>query len=467
MQQAKLVAPDGASFQQFGQLVAIDGDTAAIATLATLNNPPVRGAIYVFVRAGGAWTLQQKVVSPDGGPLFGTSIALRGDTLVAGGVAPNMMPSAYVFARSGTTWSATQTLVSSWTRAISSGFGVSAAIDGDTLLVGTTQEQVGYVFVRAGGAYALQAQLTTTGIPQYEELAYSVALSGDTAVLGDNVLNAASGGAAYVFARSGTTWTRQQKLVGIPGPNTTFGDAVALVGDTAVVADWQNIPYGRLYVYERSAGSWTKLPFLEATDATANDRLGWSAAMGQDIIVAGNLGNALPAGAVYVFRRASGEGEACTTGVTCHSGHCIDGVCCDTACVGGDPRDCQACSVTSGAATDGKCGPLRATAVCRASTGECDTDATCDGVNPTCPADVAKPNGTPCASGVCTGGTCGPAPDAAPPAGDAGPDASFAVDPPAAAGCACTAGARGDRSPVLFAALAAAARRHRRKKENP
>lgn len=82
------------------------------------------------------------------------------------------------------------------------------------------------------------------------------------------------------------------------------------------------------------------------------------------------------------------NGSACTDTMQCASGFCVDGVCCDGACGGGDPADCQACSILAGAAADGECAPRDAAVVCRPSRGECDREESCDGTSVDCPPDA-------------------------------------------------------------------------------
>lgn len=95
-------------------------------------------------------------------------------------------------------------------------------------------------------------------------------------------------------------------------------------------------------------------------------------------------------------------GTPCTSGSMCASGHCVDGVCCDTACDGGT-ADCQACSVLAGASVDGLCEPLAAGTVCRASSAECDAAEVCDGVATACPSDALAGSDVVCrpAAGGC------------------------------------------------------------------
>lgn len=101
------------------------------------------------------------------------------------------------------------------------------------------------------------------------------------------------------------------------------------------------------------------------------------------------------------FTVGNGLGAACQFNVDCLSGFCADGVCCNTACGGGDPNDCQACSYAAGAAVDGTCGPRAAGSVCRASTGSCDPAETCNGSATSCPSDVTLPPAQ-CATGCVT-----------------------------------------------------------------
>ncbi|MGI5865595.1 MAG: CARDB domain-containing protein, partial [Myxococcales bacterium] len=135
---------------------------------------------------------------------------------------------------------------------------------------------------------------------------------------------------------------------------------------------------------------------------------------------------------------------SCAQASECESGFCVDGFCCNTACGGGDPDDCQACSVSAGAQIDGRCGPVGAGAVCRASSGACDVEERCDGASLACPADAMAAAGTACDDGdactfddTCDGnGTCSGVnacqPDAGTPfdagEGDAGQDAGSEAD---------------------------------------
>ena len=103
----------------------------------------------------------------------------------------------------------------------------------------TTDQGSAYVFTRSGTTWTQQAKLTASDGAADDYFGYSVALSGDTALVGaywDDVGANYDQGSAYVFTRSGTTWTQQAKLTASDGAaGDHFGHSVALSGDTALV----------------------------------------------------------------------------------------------------------------------------------------------------------------------------------------------------------------------------------------
>jgi hypothetical protein len=128
------------------------------------------------------------------------------------------------------------------------GFGVSVAVSGDTAVVGAQNENgagAAYVFIRSGTTWTQPAYLKASNAQPFDDFGSSVAVSGDTVVVGapvatplDDPLNESRGspGSAYVFTRSGTSWTQQAYLkASNTGNNDEFGGSVAVSGDTVVV----------------------------------------------------------------------------------------------------------------------------------------------------------------------------------------------------------------------------------------
>jgi len=331
---AKLIASDAATYDFFGHSVAVSGDTAVVgAYLDDHVGGTDAGSAYVFVRTGGVWTQQAKLTASDaaGGDWFGYSVAVSDDTTVVGSYGDSNAGgadagSAYVFVRSGTVWTQQAKLTAS-DAATSDRFGSSVAVSGDTAVVGArwdsnaggTAAGSAYVFVRSGTVWTQQAKLTASDAAAWDEFGISIAVWGDTAVVGawyDNNAGGGGAGSAYVFIRSGTVWTQQAKLTASDAAvNASFGVSVAVSGDTALVGAYTdnhaggNVA-GLAYVFVRSGGVWTQQAKLTASDAAGGDYFGWSVAVSGDTAVIGAVSDdhagGTNAGSAYVFVRAGG-----------------------------------------------------------------------------------------------------------------------------------------------------------------
>jgi len=319
----KVTAPDGAENDLFGFRVALSGDTALVGAFGqTVGANITQGSVYVFTSSGSSWSLQQKLTASDGAAhdFFGYSVALLGDTALIGAGAANIsgnayQGSAYVFTRSGTTWSQQAKLTASDGAAYDE-FGSSVALSGNTALVGAYTDKVGgnaeqgsaYVFTRSGTVWSQQAKLTASNGAAGDWFGWSVALLGDTALVGGRF------GDAFVFTRSGTVWSQQAQLT--PSDlqeEDTFGESVALSGDTALVGAGghivgSNVSQGAAYVFTRSGTTWSQQARLTAADGAAGDRFGTSVALSVDtaLVEAPNqtVGANSNQGSAYVFTRS-------------------------------------------------------------------------------------------------------------------------------------------------------------------
>ncbi len=332
-EQAHPAAPDGLSGDEFGYSVAISGDTAIVgADGDDTSGGSNAGSAYVFTRSAGVWTLQQKLTASDGAEndQFGISVTISGDTAIVGAWVDDTLGgsdagSAYVFTRSGGAWTQQQKLTAS-DGAASDQFGISVAISGDTAIVGAYQDDTpggnnagsAYVFTRSGGVWTLQQKLTASDGAGGDEFGFSVAISGDTAIVGayqDDTPGGNNAGSAYVFSRSAGVWTLQQKLTASDGAVLDrFGWSVAISGNTAIVGVlYGNTPGGETgsaYVFTRSAGVWTQQQELTASDGAEGDEFGISVAISGDTAIVGADGDDTPggnsAGSAYVFSRSAG-----------------------------------------------------------------------------------------------------------------------------------------------------------------
>jgi hypothetical protein len=256
-QQQKLEASDGAFDDFFGNSVAITGETVVVGAPGDDGAAgSAQGSAYVFVRSGGVWSQQQKLEASDamGGDQFGNSVAISGETFVVGapgddGITGNE-GSAYVFVLSGGVWTQQQKLEASGGVG-GERFGHSVAISGETVVVGAREISAvpslpgsAYVFVRSGGVWTQQQKLEASDAAVGDEFGYSVAISGETIVVGawrDDGAAGISQGSAYVFVHSGGVWTQQQKLeASDAGDSDGFGSSVAIGGETVVVGAWRD-----------------------------------------------------------------------------------------------------------------------------------------------------------------------------------------------------------------------------------
>jgi hypothetical protein len=177
-----------------------------------------QGSAYIFVRAGTTWTQQAKFIASDGaaGDFFGYSVSISGDYAVIGAYVDDVgansnQGSAYVFMRSGTTWAQQAKLIAS-DGAAGDYFGSSVSISGDYVVIGARGDDIGanydqgsaYVFVRSGTTWTQQAKLTTSDGAAGDQFGNSVSISGDYVVIGaqsDDTVTNSNQGSACVFRK--------------------------------------------------------------------------------------------------------------------------------------------------------------------------------------------------------------------------------------------------------------------------
>jgi len=352
-QQAKLTASDGQQDDGFGYDVAIskDGNYAIVGAWfedGGSGDPTSNaGAGYVFVRSGSTWTQQAKLVASDAAVQDllglhvsinedGTYIALGAEGEDSGGTGSGAV---YVYTRSGSSWSQQQKIEQSPSYA-SHYFGkVSLNSDGTYLLVGATGVQgppnfngqgACYIFTRSGSTWTQQqGPIFTSDGQSSDSFGFSVAINEDATTFISSARNEDGGagdpisaaGAAYVFTRSGSTWTEQAKIVASDAQaSDNFGHCVAINKDgNIVVVSTTNedggsgdpiSSVGAFYVFERDGSSWTQKKKILSSDGDAYDLLGSEVSISDDgnYIIAGANGEdggsgnpSMAAGAVYVY----------------------------------------------------------------------------------------------------------------------------------------------------------------------
>ncbi len=329
---AKLLASDGAADDIFGHSVAISGDTAVVGAPGKNISGANAGCAFVYGRnaATGLWSEQARLLASDGSAndWFGHSVAVSGNTAVVGAFRDyngNATGSAYVFERDPATgnWTERTKLLASDGEA-GDYFGVSVAVSGDTVVIGAySDDDAGnetgsaYVFVRdaVNGNWAQQAKLLASDAAANSFFGVSVAVSGDSTIVGAFTSSAGAPGSAYVFVRDPATgnWIQQAKLLASDGAAyDQFGGSVAIQGNTVVVGapsrDETGPDSGSAYVFERNPATnlWTQQAKLLFGDGAPFNYIGNSVAVVGNTAVVGSQGSVYPgtdAGAAYVFVR--------------------------------------------------------------------------------------------------------------------------------------------------------------------
>lgn len=370
VQQARLLASNVDVFDQFAGAVAVSGDTLVVGATRedssassvdgdqSDNSSPEAGAAYVFVRTGTSWVQEAylKPFNPDELDFFGEAVAISGDTIVVGapwedssktgvtGLPDNNTAmnsgAAYIFVRNQGVWSQDAYLKSTGTDA-GDNFGTAVAVDGDTVVVGAPFEDSGatgvngnpfdnsvaasgaaFVYTLSGaGSWVVEAYLKASNAGNGDAFGTSVSISGDLIAIGapgerssaigvgGNQLSNGliEAGAAYVFERSGTTWSQHSYIkASNTGGGDQFGNAIDVDGETLVVgapressaatgvngnqSDNSAFRSGAAYVFVRNGPSWSQLAYLKPTgtaSAEAFDMFGGSVAVSQGTVAVG------------------------------------------------------------------------------------------------------------------------------------------------------------------------------------
>jgi hypothetical protein len=297
-----LTPADAAAGDYFGWSVALSGDVALIgADQKTISGVgSYAGAAYVFTRSGSTWSQQAELTATGEAAfdLFGSAVALSGDTALVGADqrpvnGKSTAGAAYVFTGSGATWSQQAELTAN-DAATNDTFGCAVALSGDTAMAGAYDKAVGaaanagaaYIFTRSGSTWSQQTELSDPDPKTNDNFGTSVALSGDTALVGavqKRIAGRSYVGAAYAYTRLGTVWAQQADLVASgAGACDGFGASVALSGDVALVGAYgAGLPTqaGSASVFVRSGTSWSQYVLLAAFDAAAGDNFGLSVAL--------------------------------------------------------------------------------------------------------------------------------------------------------------------------------------------
>ncbi|UCD74431.1 MAG: hypothetical protein JSV91_11645 [Phycisphaerales bacterium] len=307
----KLLASEVQAEACFGRAVAIAGGVAVAGAVGVDDNGTDAGAAYVFRYNGLKWVEEAKLLASDGaaGDDFGVSVAADADVIIVGADWDDDngtdSGSAYVYRYDGSAWVEEAKLLPSDGEP-DEAFGHSVAVDGGVAIIGAHRDDdngeysgSAYVFRYDGSAWVEEAKLLPAGGSASDVFGWSVDISGGVAIgsasWDDEV--GVNAGAAYIFRYDGSSWLEDAKLTASDGEaEDFFGWCVSISSDAAIVGASYSDDFGTksgsayIYRYDPDAAGWVESKILP-TDGTASDRFGHAVSIDGDAAVVGAFGD--------------------------------------------------------------------------------------------------------------------------------------------------------------------------------
>lgn len=320
-----LAAADGATDDEFGTSVDIDGDYAIVGAPGdNIVNHIDMGSAYIFKRTNGVWSQQAKIIAVDAdqGKRFGSSVSISGDYVIVGAPRDTIgtnedQGSAYIYVRMGDTWVQQAKIVSSDGSA-EDRFGSSVSMDGGYAVVGAPRNTVGtltrrgsaYIFMRNGEIWTQQYHLSPVAGAANDNFGWSVGIEGSYVIVGapyDDAGGRTDNGCAYIFNRVGGLWSQQAQL--IPTTASTYdqyGGSVSISGSSVIIGNPAEVG---AYIFVRNGTVWTEQAQIggNLTGGPLAYGISFSVSISGDIAVIGDptytVNGALSQGRAWVFKR--------------------------------------------------------------------------------------------------------------------------------------------------------------------
>ena len=317
-----VIANDPTSNDEFGNAVDVQGQYMIVGAQRDRPSGSFSGSAYIFQWNGNAWTEMQKLGADNPGSYkrFGWSVAISGTYAAVGArgenTGGNNSGAAYIFQLNGNSWQQIDKVSEGSGAAEDDEFGQSIAMDGDVLVVGAWgddgEQGAAYIYHRNGASWQLAERLDPAESGSGDFFGCSVAVSGNTVVVGapGADVNGTGTGAVYVYERSGNTWTRTARFNGSNGGSgDAFGYSVALSGDRLIVganaADFVAGDAGAAYLFTRSNGAWSESARFTDSNGLSGDEFGESVAIDGNLAMVGahhNGVNGSDAGAAFLYQ---------------------------------------------------------------------------------------------------------------------------------------------------------------------
>jgi hypothetical protein len=325
-QETQLALPFLNTYALFGADVAVSGNTVIVGAANGMVNGSRCGVAHLFNRQDGVWMTGPVLIPGDPRPdgKFGYAVAINADTAVVGAYADSERGSyagaVYVFTRTGSDWVQQVKLLPN-DAAPGLQFGDPVAIDGDRLVVGAFADSTianysgaAYVFVRREDTWIQEAKLKAEAPRAYDYFGFSVAIRNDAIVVGapyQTVGTQSSAGAVHLFERTADTWVRTASLTAhdptryaLLGWSVAIGPNVLAAG--APLAQGAVPSSGAAYLFGPTDQGWSQESKLVCDDASPSSWFGFSLALSEDTLVVGASQDSTfgdYSGSVYLFTR--------------------------------------------------------------------------------------------------------------------------------------------------------------------
>lgn len=317
-EESKLTATTPSGNARFGSAVAMDSSGTRVAVGAPNEGAGGTGAVYVFIRSGTTWSLEQRIQGSDltSAGSFGVSLAMdSGGSKIAVGapLAPGINTSTgagYVFTRNGSVWSQSAKVFPNETNGNNDDqFGSTCGMSSSGGRYAFGSPVLGATYIYSGSSLEVKL-LASDSVP----LVGSIAFDGGSRIAVGTALTSGNIGAVYVFA-FGSGWAQEQKITaGASGD--FFGCSLSFSSDGSRLAIGSyaatvTIRGGAVYVFGRSGTVWSQEAKFTGSDTVASNQFGRSVSMSADgaSLIAG-APNATPtgfsaAGKAYTFQRTN------------------------------------------------------------------------------------------------------------------------------------------------------------------
>ena len=310
-QQQAIQPTDIQASDNFGTSCALnsDGSYAIISAPYEDTGGAMTGSVYIFTRSGSTWSQQAKIQAGDPGveDFFGISVAINSDaTYIAvgspgdnGTATYDNRGAVYTFTRSGSTWTQQQKIQHS-DSVYNDQFGWSVSMNSDATYIAAGAKThtgfdygKGYIFTRSGSTWSQQASIQSSDVQSNDNFGHSISISDDGAYIVAGAYHEDTGGsiagAAYIFVRSGTSWSQQQKIQSSDiQANDYFGwsSCISRDGNHVIVsAHYEGTgggEAGAAYIFKRDGTTWSQIKKLQAADKASGDYFGVSVYLSTD-----------------------------------------------------------------------------------------------------------------------------------------------------------------------------------------